>query len=135
MSGRPYLYPMSAEDVAAVIKLLRDVGRSDLLSEDVRSEQHSRVRPMRRAAEDVGAAVWACSTPRAKLKKDGEEGLRMAASVNVIKQHVPARGVKSPGGTALGFHPSTTILARPNAAEGVDTPLEGWSGPRGPGPH
>ena len=62
-----------ADKVAEAIRVLREAGRSDLLAEDVRGEGPIRSRPQRKASEGVAAALWACSPPRTKWRRVGEE--------------------------------------------------------------
>ena len=60
---------MSAEEVAAAIRLIREAGRSDLLALPAEGAGTARGRPLRSASSGVSAAVWACSPPGTPKRK------------------------------------------------------------------
>ncbi|KAJ1128301.1 hypothetical protein NDU88_006680 [Pleurodeles waltl] len=73
---------MESKYVQAALSLLKKAGRMDL----VRQEALPALRPARKAAQGVAAAVMACSPPRAgarlgqgELRGRGEPGERRAA--------------------------------------------------------
>ena len=135
--------------VAEAIRVLREAGRADLLTEDARGEEIPRVRPQRRAFDGVAAAVLACSA-RTKWRRVGEEprasfgevGTRAAAS----RQCAEDKGAGSPGGTGISLQsPGGTSRNKPDAISAMqgktkakgerDTQAHKALGPQGVGPN
>ena len=71
------------EEVAAVIRLIREAGRDELLLEEARVVLASRVRRQRCTAKGVVVAVMAWSPPREKTRRaesHAEGGVVLPAS-------------------------------------------------------
>ena len=67
--------------IEEAVRILKEAGRFDLLSEEARGEG-PRIRPQRKASGGVAAAVLACSPPRTKGKRAGEEHAHKGGDMN-----------------------------------------------------
>ena len=91
---------MMSNRVADALRILKEAGRFDLLSEEAKGEG-PRMRPTRKASGGVAAAVLACSPPRAKWRKVGSEHSREGADElrdAEIRQRAKGGRPGSPGG-------------------------------------
>ena len=89
--------------VAEAIRVIRAVGRSELLSPAASLEGPARARSQRRASEGVAAAIMACSPPRTRRGR-GEDASPLGEeahghSITVRAEEAVMRRDKSPGGT------------------------------------